>query len=397
MQANDDILDLLKEKRAQAARTARRGVILQPGAIGDCILTLPLAEFMKNCLGLGGIDILGHTEYIGILPGRTCVDGIRSIDSIDLHRLFAETKAFNLADGDPLINVFADYAWIATFLGEPNSNFEENLIFTANCSHSAEVITLSMKPPKDFCEHLADFYIEQFIDQSGLSLHRWRVRRRERLIKATKADVNRGRELLEEINVDFSEKLVVIHPGSGGLHKCWHLDNFLAIARKLKTLNFKLKTSGGVEVIFLLGPTELDRFTPLLSCPPPPHVFLSKTRVGGDAGAGESKKGGTIKKITPAVLLRKIKAAGARYLRDLSLTQVLGLLSCADGFVGNDSGITHLAAGLGVKTSAVFGPTKPAVYGPIGPAVTVFTDSTAAFVKEPSAALQQELLDVLMA
>jgi len=23
----------------------------------------------------------------------------------------------------------------------------------------------------------------------------------------------------------------------------------------------------------------------------PPHVFLSKTRVGGDAGAGESKKG----------------------------------------------------------------------------------------------------------
>jgi len=415
MQANDDILDLLKEKRAQAARTARRGVILQPGAIGDCILTLPLAEFMKNCLGLGGIDILGHTEYIGILPGRTCVDGIRSIDAMDLHRLFAETKAFDLADGDPLINVFADYSWIATFLGEPNSNFEENLIFTANCSHSAEVITLSMKPPQDFCEHLADFYIEQFIDQSGLSLppllrfakqnDGGRVRRRERLIKATKADVNRGRELLEEINVDFSEKLVVIHPGSGGLHKCWHLDNFLAIASKLKTRNLKFKTSRGVEVIFLLGPTELDRFSPLLSCPPPPHVFLSKTRVGGDAGAGESKKGGTIKKITPAVLLRKIEAAGARCLTDLSLTQVLGLLSCADGFVGNDSGITHLAAGLGVKTLAVFGPTKPAVYGPIGPAVTVFADSTAAFAnpsvcrgKLPdSAALQQEILDVLMA
>jgi len=270
--------------------------------------------------------------------------------------LFAETKAFNLADGDPLINVFADYSWIATFLGEANSNFEENLIFTANCSHSAEVITLSMKPPKDFCEHLADFYIEQFIDQSGLSLQRWRVRRRERLIKATKADVNRGRELLEEINVDFSEKLVVIHPGSGGLHKCWHLDNFLAIAKEL--------TFGGVEVIFLLGPTELDRFS-----------------------------NAAIKKINPS----KSSCRIAKCLTDLSLTQVLGLLSCADGFVGNDSGITHLAAGLGVKTLAVFGPTKPAVYGPIGPAVTVFADSTAAFVKEPSAALQQELLEALMA
>ena len=79
------------------------------------------------------------------------------------------------------------------------------------------------------------------------------------------------------------------------------------------------------------------------------------------------------------------------------MTQVLGLLSCADGFVGNDSGIMHLAAGLGVKTLAVFGPTNPAVYGPIGPAVTVFESRTTAFAKKPSARLQQELLDVLMA
>jgi len=350
MEANDDILELLKEQRTEAARAARRGVILQPGAIGDCILTLPLAEFMKNCLGLGGFDILGHTEYIGILPGRTCVDGIRSIDSMDLHRLFAETNAFDLVDGDPLINFFADYSWIATFLGEPNSSFEQNLIFTANCSHSAEVITLSMQPPKDFGEHLADFYIQQFIDQSDLSLQPWRVRRGDFLIKSTKADVNRGRELLEEIEVDFSEELVVIQPGSGGQNKCWHLDNYLAIAKEL--------SSRGIEVIFLLGPAEMDRFS--------------------------------------NVTIKNIKSA-ARCLTDLSLTQVLGLLSCADGFVGNDSGITHLSAGLGVKTLCVFGPTNPAVYGPIGPAVTVFTDSTAAFVKEPSSALQKELLDVLMA
>ena len=71
MQANDNILELLREKDAEAARSARRGVILQPGAIGDCILTLPLAKFMKDSFELGGIDMLGHTEYIGVLPGRT--------------------------------------------------------------------------------------------------------------------------------------------------------------------------------------------------------------------------------------------------------------------------------------------------------------------------------------
>jgi len=299
---------------------------------------------------LGGVDILGHTEYIGIFPGRTCVDGIRSIDSMDLHRLFAETKAFDLKDGDPLISAFADYAWIATFLGEPDSDFEQNLIFTANCSHSAEVITLSMKPSKDFSGHLTDFYIQQFIDQSGLSLQQRQVRPGDCLIKTAEADINRGKELLREIGLDSREKPVVIQPGSGGPDKCWHLDNFLAVAKELG--------SKGIEVIFLLGPAELDRLS--------------------DA------------------MIKEINSV-ARCLKDLSLTQVLRLLSCVDGFVGNDSGITHLAAGLGVRTLALFGPTNPAVYKPIGPTVTVFVDSTRAFAKKRSAKLQQKLLEVLTA
>jgi heptosyltransferase-3 len=357
MQENDNILNLLREEEAKASRRALRGVILQPGAIGDCVLTLPLAEFMKDCLGLGGVDILGHTEYIGILPGRTCVDGIRSIDSVDLHRLFVETDTFDLVDGDTLINTFGDYAWIVTFLGEPDSNFEQNLIFTANCSRSAEVITLSMKPSEKLSAHITDFYIQQFVAQSGLSLEPRPVLHRtpngektKSLIKAAKADINRGRELLEEINVDPSEKLVVIQPGSGGLHKCCHLDNFLSVAKVL--------TSEGVEVIFLLGPAEMER--------------LSVSAIG------------------------KIETV-SRILTNLPLADVLAVLSNASCYIGNDSGITHLAAAMGVKTVAVFGPTNPAVYRPIGPAVTVLRSNNADFAKKPSASLQQELLAALMA
>ncbi len=349
MQTPDNILDLLREEGAEAARKSQRGVILQPGAIGDCILTLPLAAFMKDVLGLGGVDILGHSEYLGILPGRTCIDSISSIDSIDLHRLFVDTKTFDLKDGDPLINIFSGYAWIATFLGEPDSNFEQNLIFTANCSHSAEVITLSMKPPKGFTRHLTDFYIEHFISQSGLSLQPRQFRPHDCSIKATNADIAQGKELLKEIGLEPDQKLALIQPGSGGLSKCWYLDNFLAVAKELD--------SKGIEVIFLLGPAEVDRFN--------------------DA---------TIKTISRV----------ARCLSDLSLVQVLGLLSCTNVFIGNDSGITHLAAALGVRTFAVFGPTNPVVYIPIGPAVKVFVNNTAAFAKKPSASLQRELLDVLM-
>jgi hypothetical protein len=346
MQESDNILKLLREKGAEAARRALRGVILQPGAIGDCILTLPLVEFMKDCVGLGGVDILGHTEYIGILPGRTCVDGVRSIDSVDLHRLFAETNTFDLVDGDTLINVFGDYAWIVTFLGEPDSNFEQNLIFTVNCSHSAEVITLSMKPSEKLSAHITDFYIEQLVAQSGLSLEPRPVCKTKSLIKATRADINRGKELLGEVNVDFYERIAVIQPGSGGSHKCCHLDNFLVVAEEL--------VSKDIEVILLLGPAEMEQFS--------------------DAA---------IKKINDV----------AKCLTDLSLTQVLELLSCADAFLGNDSGITHLAATMGIKTVAIFGPTDPVVYGPIGPAVTVITSSDADFAKKPSAKLQQEILN----
>ncbi|MHC4323640.1 MAG: glycosyltransferase family 9 protein [Planctomycetota bacterium] len=253
MQTQDDILELVRQKSAEAAKKMKRGLILQPGAIGDCILTLPLAAYMKESLSLGGIDILGHTEYVGFLPGRSCVDGVRSIDSMDIHRLFAETATFALKDNDPLISAFGDYAWIATFLGESNSNFEQNLIFTANCSHSAEVITLSMKPPKDFSEHLTGFYIRQFIDQSGHSLHCRGFQAGDCLIKATEADINTGRELLREIGFGSGEKVMVIQPGSGGTKKCWHLENFLAVARELD--------SRGVEIVFLLGPAELDRFS----------------------------------------------------------------------------------------------------------------------------------------
>ncbi len=360
MRANDNILDLLREKGAEAARKAQRGVILQPGAIGDCILTLPLAAFMKDVLGLGSVDILGHSEYVGILPGRTCIDGISSIDSKDLHRLFVETKAFDLKDGDPLISTFSGYAWIVTFLGEPDSNFEQNLIFTAHCSHSAEVITLSLKPPKAFSGHLTDFYIQLFISQSGLSeldaaysslntRRESRIENRDCLIKTTDVDIAQGKELLKEIGLVSANKLVVIQPGSGKPSKCWHLDNFLAVAKKL--------ASEGFDVVFLLGPAELDRFS--------------------DA---------TIKNISSV----------ARCLTNLSLAQVLGLLSCANAFVGNDSGITHLAAALGVRTLAVFGPTNSVVYRPIGSAVTVFAKKTAAFATKPSAGLQRELLDVLI-
>lgn len=348
MPADSDILDLLRAESIEAERKAQRALIIQPGAIGDSILTLPLAAYIKDVLKLGVVDVLGHTEYLGVLPGRTCINRISSIDSIDLHKLFVKPEAFNLDDGDPLIHAFAGYAWIVTFMGEPGSDFEQNLIFTVNCTHSTEVITMSLKPPDDFSGHLIDFYIRQFISQSGLSSRFQNTRFESDFIKVTNSDVIKGAELLKEAGLNPENKPVVIHPGSGALNKCWHFENFLTVAKEL--------ISEGNEVLFLLGPAELEKFSV-----------------------------NNINKITNV----------AKCLKELSFTDVLRLLSRAELFIGNDSGITHLAAMLGVRTIAVFGPTNPDVYKPIGSNVQVLVNNTAAFATEPSPGLQQELLSVI--
>lgn len=46
-------------------------------------------------------------------------------------------------------------------------------------------------------------------------------------------------------------------------------------------------------------------------------------------------------------------------------------LSTASAYLGNDSGVTHLAAALGIPTVALFGPTNPEVWTPRGEHVTV--------------------------
>lgn len=61
---------------------------------------------------------------------------------------------------------------------------------------------------------------------------------------------------------------------------------------------------------------------------------------------------------------------GARRFPDLG--RLGAWLAGARVYVGNDSGITHLAAALGVPVVALFGPTDPQVWGPRG-AVTVLS------------------------
>jgi len=53
------------------------------------------------------------------------------------------------------------------------------------------------------------------------------------------------------------------------------------------------------------------------------------------------------------------------------LPELLAALSRARLYLGNDSGVTHLAASLGIPTVAAFGPSDPGLWHPLGPRVRV--------------------------
>jgi len=347
-ESHDNVLELLREQAAAAEKRTRRGIIIQPGGLGDSLLTLPLARFVKDALELGSLEILGHTDYIGILPGRTCVDGIRSMESTELYRLFVDAHEFEPGDGDALISCFADFSWIVSFLGEPGSNFEKNLIYTAHCSRGSEVITMPLKPPAGLRDHISRFYIERFAEDCRLESAESTVEPDQVFVRATQGDRTLGRELLKQVGLGDCIELVVIHPGSGGREKCWYLDNFLSVAEQLR--------SRGMHVVFLLGPAESERF--------------------------DREEVEQINEVAPC-------------LSDLPTDRVLGLLCCATTYAGNDSGVTHLAGAMGVKTLVLFGPSDPVVYRPLGPAVVVLQGDSEGFASELDPALQEALLEAI--
>lgn len=318
----------------------KRGVILHTGAIGDCLLTLPLAVCMKQIHQLDRIDFIGPAEYISFYPGRTCIDMIRSIETIQLHRFFEDKAAFVLEDYDRLLSVFSGYEHIVSFIGHGHAHFEENFLFTIHCTQTAEITLIPSKPSEGYQDHVTRFYLTYYQKENQLEQG---IALPERLVTPLPSDHSAGRDILESGEVNPDNPVVLIHPGSGSREKNWLLENYLGFAEQLK--------SRSIRPVFLLGPAEQERFS--------------------------------------ADEIRRISQS-AYVLENLSLVQVCQLLTQVDLFVANDSGIAHLAAMMGKKTLCLFGMSDHVLYGPIGRQVQIFRPPVSSF-QEVDAVAQEAL------
>jgi ADP-heptose:LPS heptosyltransferase len=118
---------------------------------------------------------------------------------------------------------------------------------------------------------------------------------------------------------------VLLHPGAGSKKKMWPVKNFLQVERLLK--------SDGYRPEYIIGPA--DRF-----------------------------------------LRDELRMPGARQKvvhTPENIAALIALMKTARGYIGNDSGVSHLAAYLGLPTVAVFGPSDPAMWRPVGPAVCILS------------------------
>jgi ADP-heptose:LPS heptosyltransferase len=220
---------------------------------------------------------------------------------------------------------------VIAFVSEPATQE----IWRANLGRLAPEATpvfLSTRPPENWPEHVHRWHRHQ-LNEQGLELPTLEP---IRLVE----HIDRSADPLDP---PIRPGSVLIHPGSGGRAKCWPAERFAQLAEHLQ--------QRGRPVVVTLGEAELERW---------PEAQRTSWA-------------------------RRFDVRPLEHLQ-----QLRQLLNHAVGYVGNDSGPTHLAAALGLPTVALFGPTNPVHWAPLGVNVRVLAPPTPRAMDWLSVAAAQE-------
>jgi len=132
-----------------------------------------------------------------------------------------------------------------------------------------------------------------------------------------------GQACLKAAGLSSGQPFAVIHPGSGSAHKCVGPEILASVVASLQHF--------GTAPVILEGPADRE---------PVERLFQAC--------------------LQPLVVLK-----------GLDVRTVAGVLAHARLYLGQDSGVTHMAGLIGVRTVALFGPTDPNRWAPSGTHVTI--------------------------
>jgi len=219
---------------------------------------------------------------------------------------------FNKSEEATCREFFVGYERIYSFFASSDANFRARLA----AATGGKVSFHPFRPLDDVANepHVAAAYLRS-IGEAGAPTHP--------RVEPTRDDLRAAADAIAKSRCD-SSNLIAIFPGSGSPGKNWPLDRFAALARIL------LERS---SVLFVLGPAE-------------------------------------------SAMEQTLRECELSVLKDLELGTVAGIARLAAGFVGNDSGVSHLAAAADAPGVVIFGPTDPQRWRPLGKIAALGQDET---------------------
>ena len=282
--------------------------MIHPGGFGDVLLAVPAMARLRDRFPKHRLVLCAEDQVARLLLACRIIDEWTSMQGRACVDLFGGRDSAT----DQVQTWLQDCDLAIAWMGDLDGKVSETLKTVG----VREVIVRSPFSVTIHATHQRDRFLEVINEASSEN-------EEDLLLAVPEPLLHLGRACLEAAGLSIGQALIVIHPGSGSAHKC-------VAPEILASIVVALQISGATPVI-LEGPADRDPVERLLrSCLNPPIV-----------------------------------------LKGLDLLTVAGVLAQARLFVGQDSGVTHMAGLMGVRMVALFGPTDPARWAPRGAHVTV--------------------------
>jgi ADP-heptose:LPS heptosyltransferase len=284
-------------------------LLLHPGALGDIILSLPAIALLRKRFPSAAVTIAGNVDHLSPIVSRHA-ERILSLSTLPLHRLYAREA---LPPEEVLF--WKSFSRIVSWTGTEDPEFVKKL----QAIHP-DACVAAWKPQPGELRHVSQLFALSLGFESSPE-----KKLEPASIRLDSEDRHLAIRWLAQRGWNEKHSLTALHPGAGSKEKRWPLSRFISLARKL-LLQEKRK------LLLIEGPAEKGLARYIEQQLPSAEVILAES---------------------------------------LRLSLLAAVIEQCGIFVGNDSGIAHLAAALKVPSVVLFGPTLPQHWAPLGEKVVV--------------------------
>jgi heptosyltransferase-3 len=293
-------------------------LVIRGGAIGDFILTLPVFGALREMFPGTHLEVLGYPPIAQLAKLGKLADEVRSIEAQSLAGFFARNGTL----ADELCAYFSSFNIIISYLYDPDEIFQTNVLRCSTFGVPASAGSLPGIRGGNSLKAGHQTASMQFIQGPHRPNEQENVHATDVFLKPLERLAIFGADPIPRLALDprpsTFDNVIALHPGSGSEKKNWPHEKWCQLVQEL------VKTTA--------------------------HHFLI---IGGEA-EGEKVNH----------LARMLPPQRVQVLHHRPLTQVAEALASCSFFIGHDSGITHLAAAVGLPGIVLWGETNPSIWRP---------------------------------